>query len=649
MQESAKESNYYRQMSDLTNYNPSQREAVTFGEGPLLVLAGPGSGKTFTITQRILYLIHEKQIPPQKLLVITFTREAAVSMRQRFLQISPQHTTVNFGTFHSCFYQILLRSGRVSPGNILNEKQKKELIYPVLKKIKAHNALSTTDLPELAKNLLTAIGYYKNTGDLQSSMDRLPEDWKNDFAQVYSGYEEARKRIRGLDFDDMLKECEELLQKDDALRAYWQNLFSYILIDEFQDINYRQYCIVRLLAQKHKNVFAVGDDDQAIYGFRGAKPACMKQFVQEFGAKQIILSTNYRSHQDIVEASLAVIAENSDRFPKNLEPCEANRRHLGKMDKKNYHVRIREFSGAKEQLQFLMRQLKDRTEGETYGILFRTNLAMQSVAAGLTREGIPFSIKEHGKNIYDHFIVQDILAYLRIAQGTAARADYLRVVNKPFRNISREAFGGEVSLQALEHYYADLMRQTEAGYLRSAYDAVRLLRRQMEFVKNTDLKLAVWFLRKACGYENYLQQRQRMEQTEEWMEILDFITEEAGQYKTLREWQEAQEVYREQLQKENEHHPKKGREESADCQIRLLTVHASKGLEFDHVWIPDCNEKTFPHGNVQDTEHLEEERRIFYVAMTRAKKNLELLCLTGTAERPRFPSRFLIPLNRYRR
>ena len=649
MQESAKESIYYRQMSDLTGLNPSQREAVTFGEGPLLVLAGPGSGKTFTITQRILYLIHEGQIPPQKLLVITFTKEAAASMKQRFLQISPQHTTVNFGTFHSCFYQILLRSGRVSPGNILKERQKKDLIYPVLKKVKAHNTLSATDLPELAKSFLAAIGYYKNTGDLQSSRDRLPEEWKDDFAQVYSGYEEARKRVRGLDFDDMLKECEELLQKDDALRVYWQNFFSYILIDEFQDINYRQYCIVRLMAEKHKNVFAVGDDDQAIYGFRGAKPACMKQFVQEFGAKQIVLSTNYRSHQDIVEASLAVIAENRDRFPKNLEPCEANRRHIGKTVKKNDCVRIREFCDAKEQQQYLIRRLKERTAGETYGILFRTNLAMQSVAAGLAGAGISFSIKEQGKNIYDHFIVQDILAYLRIAQGTAARADYLRVVNKPFRNISREAFGGEVSLQTLEHYYAELLCQTGENYLRRAYDAVRLLRRQMEFVKNTDLKLAVWFLRKACGYENYLRQRQKVEQTEEWMEILDFITEEAGQYRTLGEWQEAQEVYREQLQKENEHRPENGREESADCEIRLLTVHASKGLEFDHVWIPDCNEKTFPHGNVQDTEHLEEERRIFYVAMTRAKKDLELLCLTGTAERPRFPSRFLIPLNRYRR
>lgn len=647
MQESARESNYYRQMSDLTDLNPSQREAVTFGEGPLLVLAGPGSGKTFTITQRILYLIHERQIPPQKLLVITFTREAALSMRQRFLQISPQHTTVNFGTFHSCFYQILLRSGRVSPGNILKERQKKELIYPVLKKVKAHNTLSATDLPELAKSFLAAIGYYKNTGDLKAVRDRLPEEWKDDFAQVYSGYEEARKRIRGLDFDDMLKECEELLQKDDTLRAYWQNLFSYILIDEFQDINYRQYCIVRLLAEKHKNVFAVGDDDQAIYGFRGARPACMKQFVQEFGAKQIVLSTNYRSHQDIVEASLAVIAENRDRFPKNLEPCEANRRPMGKRDKKNDCVRIREFCDAKEQLRYLIRRLKERTAGETYGILFRTNLAMQSVAAGLAGAGISFSIKEQGKNIYDHFIVQDIQAYLRIAQGTAVRADYLRVVNKPFRNISREAFVGEVSLQTLEHYYAELLCQTGENYQRRAYDAVRLLRRQMEFVKNTDLKLAVLFLRKACGYEKYLRQRadqtEGIEGIEEWMEILDFITEEAGRYKTLGEWQEAQEVYREQLQNNADHRAEH------KCGIRLLTVHASKGLEFDHVWIPDCNEKTFPHGNVQDTEHLEEERRIFYVAMTRAKKDLELLCLTGTAERPRFPSRFLIPLNRYRR
>ncbi len=624
-------------MSDYTKCNPSQREAVTFGEDPLLVLAGPGSGKTFTITQRILYLIRERQIPPQKLLVITFTREAALSMRQRFAQISPQNSTVNFGTFHSCFYQILLRSGRISPGNLLNEKQKRELIFPILKKEKEKKNLSAAELPELAKIFLTAIGYYKNTGDAETAGEKLPEEWKSDFLRVYSEYEEARKQTGGLDFDDMLKECEELLRKDAAQRTYWQSLFSHILIDEFQDINYRQYCIIRLLAEKHKNVFAVGDDDQAIYGFRGARPACMKQFVRDFGAKQIVLPVNYRSHQDIVEASLAVIGENRDRFPKKLEPCEANRRKSGE----KYRVGIREFREAKEQQQYLIHRLKAQTKGETCAVLFRTNLSMQSLAAGLTGAGIPFTMKEKGKNIYEHFIMQDIMAYLRVAQGEAARGDYLRIVNKPFRNISREAFWKEASLPTLEAYYAAKDRKV--------YDAVCLLKRQMEFVKNADLKLAVLFLRKACGYEKYLRLRagqERKADLAEWMEVLDFITEDAGKYRDFGEWQEAQELYAEQLQRQE---PDGAKEESADCKIRLLTVHAAKGLEFDHVWIPDCNEKTFPHGNTSDTEHLEEERRIFYVAMTRAKKDLELLCLTGTAERPRFPSRFLIPLSQYRR
>ena len=622
-----------------------------FGEGPLLLLAGPGSGKTFTITQRILYLLRERKVPPEKLLVITFTREAALSMRQRFTQISPQEAnTVNFGTFHSVFYQILLKSGRISTGNILNNRQKYSLILPILKKQKSCKKISAAELTDIAGSFLAAIGYYKNTQDAENSRKKLPEEWKEYFSQIYEAYEEARKNIKGLDFDDMLKECEELLQKDPGQRTVWQNRFSHILIDEFQDINYRQYSIVKLLAEKHRNVFAVGDDDQAIYGFRGARPACMKQFVREFGAKQILLRTNYRSHQDIVEASLAVIGENKDRFPKNLEPCEAHRRQPedGRA-KGEYQVRIREFGETKEQLQYLMQSLKNRTKGENCAVLFRTNLSMQSVAARLTGAGIPFSMKEKGRNIYDHFIVQDILAYLRIAQGCAARADYLRVSNRPYRNISREAFGAEVSLSALEKHYEDLAVGIPDEGQQKARKAVELWIRQMEFVKNTELKLAIVFLRKACGYERYLRLRAAQEENTdltEWMEVLDFITEDAGKYKDLEEWQEAQELYREQLQRQEQNREQKAEENG---EIRLLTVHGAKGLEFDHVWIPDCNEKTFPHGDAGDLEHCEEERRIFYVAMTRAKKDLELFCLTGTAERPRFPSRFLIPLNRYRR
>jgi DNA helicase-2/ATP-dependent DNA helicase PcrA len=647
-------------MSDLTCLNAFQREAVTFGEGPLLLLAGPGSGKTFTITQRILYLIRERRITPEKLLVITFTREAALSMRQRFAQISPQEVhTVNFGTFHSVFYQILLQSGRISSGNILNDRQKRDLILPILKKITDCKKRSAAEVTELAGNYLAAIGYYKNTGDIENSRKKLPEEEKQHFSRIYEAYEEARKNTGGLDFEDMLKECEEFLQRDPGQRTYWQNRFEYILIDEFQDINYRQYSIVKILAEKHRNIFAVGDDDQAIYGFRGARPACMRQFVEEFGAKQILLRTNYRSHPDIVEASLAVIDENKDRFHKDLEPCEAHRRQAGdhKTDagyRKEYRVKIREFSEASEQMRYLVQSLKNRINGETCAVLFRTNLAMQGVAARLTGEGIPFSMKEKGRNIYDHFIAQDLLSYLRIAQGCATRADYLRVSNRPYRNISREAFGAEASLLALKKYYEDLTAGSLDAGQQKAQKAVGVWMRQMEFVKNTELKLAMAFLRKACGYERYLRVRAAQEgktDLTEWQEVLDFITEDAGRYRSLEEWQEAQELYREQLQCRETVRSgmQKKQEKQENSGITLLTVHAAKGLEFDHVWIPDCNEKTFPHGSSREPEHCEEERRIFYVAMTRAKKDLELLCLTGTRERPRFPSRFLIPLNRYHR
>ena len=629
-------------MFDLTECNPSQREAVTFGEGPLLLLAGPGSGKTFTITKRILWLIQEKKVAPERILVITFTREAAVSMKQRFLQASPQANPVNFGTFHSVFYQILLQSGRIRQNNILTDRQKLNLIVPILKKKKDCNT-------EIAKSFLAAIGYYKNTGEEEKSLQKLPQEWQADFTPVYQEYEAARRRNKGLDFDDMLKECEELLQRDALQRQYWQSRFSHILIDEFQDINYRQYCIIKILAEKHKNVFAVGDDDQAIYGFRGARPACMMLFEKEFGAARMLLGMNYRSHQDIVEAALKVINANVDRFPKELTACEKN---LRKNTDDKMRVRIRTFRESADQLQYLITQLKTKETGETGAVLFRTNLSMQGVAARLTREGIPFTMKEKTGNIYDHFIVRDLMAYLRIAEGTAGREEYLRVVNKPFRNISREAFGGEASLQALGNYYADMVHEFPERPYRQTYETVQMWIRQMEFVKRADLTLAVSFIRKACGYDRYLRVKAAAEQKEdtlrEWEDILDFIAEDIGHYRNLREWQEAQTVYGDKIHRNTE--KDSGREKKTEgTEIRLLTVHAAKGLEFDHVWIPDCNEKNYPHGNLPDPEHCEEERRVFYVAMTRAKKDLELLCLTGTGERPRFPSRFLIPLNPYRR
>ena len=284
------------------------------------------------------------------------------------------------------------------------------------------------------------------------------------------------------------------MQNNTPQREYWQKRFSHILIDEFQDINYRQYCIVRLLAERHKNVFAVGDDDQAIYSFRGARPACMQMFVREFAATQILLRTNYRSHQDIVEASLLVINENRDRFPKILEASEPNQRKEETYRGTACRVRIKEFRDAPEQMQYLLHRLKGRSTQETCAILFRTNLAMQSVAARLGRKGIPYVMKEKTRNICITCCTQNIMSYLRIAAGTAERIDFLRVINKPFfMYISGEAFGKHVSLQALEDYYSMKNNDYSADCNRKACEAIRLWKRQMEFVKNAEPKLAVTF------------------------------------------------------------------------------------------------------------------------------------------------------------
>ena len=259
-------------MSDLTCLNASQQEAVTFGEGPLLLLAGPGSGKTFTITQRILYLIRERRITPEKLLVITFTREAALSMRQRFAQISPQEVhTVNFGTFHSVFFQIIRSSSKFQNYSIMTEQQKLQILRPLLKGKK----LDCVQMSSFCEQFLSDLSFYKNTGrereekagqkqavQKQAGQNQAEQMQLHELRQAY---EQCCRKRWLLDFDDILIYCYRLLTEDSGLRDRWENRFRYILIDEFQDINDVQYQIIKLLSANYENLFVVGDDDQAIF------------------------------------------------------------------------------------------------------------------------------------------------------------------------------------------------------------------------------------------------------------------------------------------------------------------------------------------------------------------------------------------------
>lgn len=322
-------------MLELESLNIAQRKAVMHGMGALLVLAGPGSGKTFTITQRIFYLLEQKQIAPEKILVITFTRESALSMQNRFRQQAGQILPVNFGTFHSIFYRVLKQSHILQNHQILTFHQKKTIIFPILKKyisiqrentIQKNNSVNRTDdeqedLTELIMTFLSAIGFYKNTGDVKQAEEKLPSEWQELFPDIFHQYEEERKRRGDIDFDDMVYECREVLRTNAGLRKYWQEQFETILIDEFQDISPMQYEVVRLLSGKG-SIFAVGDDDQSIYGFRGATPTCLQQFVNDYCAEKICLNINYRSTEEIVQAANLVIRENTQRFQKELHAVE---------------------------------------------------------------------------------------------------------------------------------------------------------------------------------------------------------------------------------------------------------------------------------------------------------------------------------------
>ncbi len=658
-------------MLTLDQLNEAQRRAVTHGEGPLLVLAGPGSGKTFTITQRIAYLIEECFVPPEQILVITFTRDAALSMQSRFQAQCPYPLPVNFGTFHSVFYHILRESHALQALQLLTEAQKRNFIIPIMEQCLSgeDRRKGSPAIREDAKAMLAAISYFKNTGDEAAAAKSLSKAWLPYFARVREQYGDRCRTCGRVDFDDMVFECRRLLQEDGDMRREWRNRFAHILMDEFQDINPMQYEAVGLLAKPPYNLFAVGDDDQAIYGFRGASPRCLAQFEEDYHADRILLDINYRSSSDIVRASSLMIGENRNRFSKGLRaPAE-------KCLPSGASVRLKAFTGAEDQYGYLIRQLMQWQEergseaghgaepecggkaenGGSAAVLFRTNARMQEAAVRLKKAGINYRMREKVTSIYEHFIVKDIMAYLLLASGDRRRALFLQVMNKPVRYISREALGERETVEwdGVMGFYG----RQDVPYRQRVLQELAKWRSQSERIGGMPLPLALQYICRAMGYGDYLKKLSggNAERLQEWQALLEWLREDAGRHGTVKEWAESQTAYTESLQckgtpRDMESAPKGGSCQSgAACQddkrsVQLMTVHGSKGLEFDRVWIPDCNEKVFPHGSMPDEGACEEERRILYVAMTRAKEKLELLYLTGTRERPRLPSRFLNPL-----
>ena len=585
----------------------------------MMVLAGPGSGKTAVITGRTCRLV-ERGVPAEAILVVTFTKAAAREMKERYLKrMNRPSTRVTFGTFHGVFYGILRNAYRLSGQNILSEEQKLRL----LRELVHTYCRDAEEEEELIANLNREIGTVKNNRiELEHFYSTAcPEEV---FRTIYRAYEKWKRDSRKLDFDDIMVWCYELFRKHPEILAWWQKKFQYILIDEFQDINPIQYDIVRMLAKPQDNLFIVGDDDQSIYRFRGARPEIMLHFPEDYpNAETVTLDINYRSSGAIVRQAGKLIANNEKRFPKNIKASHGQ----------GEAVALREYETVKDELQDVTDGIRacvsEGTPYEEIALLFRTNAGSRMAVEQLIADNIPFQMRDRLPNLYDHWISRDILTYLRIGLGSRRRADFLQICNRPNRYLARDAFeAAQVSFEALYEYYEG--KDWMCRRIEKLEQDLQLLGRMTPFG-------AVNYIRFAMGYEEYLKEyaSYRRMKPEEFLERLDELQELSRGYRTAEDWFRHIEEYRETLAEE----AKKNQQEKSG--VTISTLHSVKGLEYDCVYILDVNEGVMPYQKAVLEEDIEEERRMFYVGMTRARKKLTLCSVKERFDKKTEPSRFL--------
>lgn len=600
-------------------FSKSQTQAIMHKDGPMMVLAGPGSGKTTVITHRVQYLTKEYGIDPGDILVITFTRAAAEEMRERYEALTGGGSRVTFGTFHSIFFRILKLAYRYTADNIVREEQQMQFV----RELAQAGGLEPEDENEFAASILSEISSVKGERiALEHYYSKNCPDAV--FRQLYAGYEEKMRRAGLIDFDDMMVLCLELFTERKDILSAWQRRYRYILIDEFQDINRLQYEIVRMLAKPEDNLFIVGDDDQSIYRFRGAKPEIMLGFERDYpGAGRILLDVNYRSTEEIVAPALRLIGENQKRFSKAIHTTG---RHGKNVITKLWQDPGEENLAIAREIQLY---LQSGVRPGDIAVLYRTNAGPRFLMEKLMEYNLPFRTRDTVPNLYEHWISRNILTYIRIAMGSRAREDILQVINRPKRYISRDAMPDEtVSFEKMKAFYAD--KDWIAERIESLEGDLRAIARMSPLA-------AVNYIRQGMGYDEYLIEYAafRRMRPEELLETADELKESAAGFKTFDEWFAHIEAYKEELLRQAAQ-----RRTETDA-ITLATMHSAKGLEFPIVYILDANEGITPHSRAMLDEDMEEERRLFYVAMTRAKTRLHVYAVRERYHKKAEVSRFV--------
>ncbi len=600
-----------------------QQKAICHISGPARVLAGPGSGKTFTIIHRINHLVKEANIIPDKILCITFTKAAALEMQERYFKLEKQNghlpENVQFGTIHSIGYHILKESGEFRQYSLIKESDKRKFLEIIL---------LNKGLPEYAtqgtiSHILDAVGRKKN--GLSYIQEELLEE--ECFEAIYKDYLGFLKERQLFDFDDMIANCLKLFENNIVLKRKWQERYSYLLVDEFQDINEVQYRLIQVLAAPQNNLFVVGDDDQSIYAFRGAAPGIMKQFESDYPQALLLqLTENHRSCQKIVSFSNKIIAQNIQRI---------NKKSIAKKCGGEVSIIYRETRKAQE-LQ-IINDIKKLTEQELSksALIVRTNSEVSQYISLLKTHKIKIREKQQkSKNLLCHFIREDFQAFLQFCQEKPKRSDFLKIMNKPEMYLARQALTKE------EVYEPDLLQY----YSRNPQmqEKIKILFKHFEYVREMSFFTSIRYFRNIIKYDDYL--RKKAVNIREF-EMFKETADELSELMKLQKSGEKCEAFFERLENliiegaDVSLRPNSSEQDNNFAQgISVITMHSSKGLEFNHVFLPDVNEGVIPGKQCKVKESIEEERRLLYVAITRAE---EFLSIYYTKERGRKPSRFL--------
>ena len=720
-------------------FNEAQKRAIRHTDGPALVLAGPGSGKTTVITNRVRYLTEKVGVEPGNILVITFTRAAAREMKERYERITGTGCSrVSFGTFHSVFFMILKLAYRYQASNIVKEEQRIQFIREQLDQ----TDLEIEDEGEFISSVLSEISLIK--GELMSLDNYYAKSCSQTvFKELYDGYEHRLRKQGLLDFDDMLAMCYELFKERKDILQAWQRKYKYILIDEFQDINQIQYEIVKMLALPENNLFIVGDDDQSIYRFRGARPELMLGFEKDYpDAERILLDVNYRCVDPVIESAGKLIANNKTRFQKEIhgnrgkgcpvfvkewpDPLAETKAITEEL--RDYHLMgiayedmavlyrtnqgprfivgdddqsIYRFRGARPELMLgfekdypdaerilldvnyrcvdpviesagkLIANNKTRFQKEIHGnrgkgcpvfvkewpdplaetkaiteelrdyhlmgiayedmaVLYRTNQGPRLLIERMMEYNIPFHMRDTVPNLYEHWISRNVFCYIYAALGDLSRSNILQIINRPARYISRDALDTKViRWEQLRSFYQDKNWML---------DRIDQLVYDLEMLREMAPAGAVNYIRKAIGYDDYLREyaNERRLKPEDLFEVLDALQESAVPFKTYEAWFNHMDEYKEQLKEQS------ALREAEKEGVSLMTMHSCKGLEFKVVYILDTNEGITPHHKAVLEPDLEEERRMFYVAMTRAKDRLHIFYVKERYHKRQTVSRFVV-------